>query len=70
MANVCCNPLNKLRYKKAKVRSVLPWMCKKAPTFILNHKIYDNCRKKLAEAVSEFSESSNEDTFDYQDRVC
>ena len=48
MANVCCNPLNKLRYKKVKVRSVLPWMCKKAPTFILNHKICDSCRKKLA----------------------
>ena len=65
--NACCNPFNKLRHKRTKVRSVLPWMCKKVPTLTLEHRICDSCRKKLAEAIPEFSESSDEDTFQYQD---
>ena len=42
-------------------------MCEKIPTLTLQNKICDSCRKKLAETVTEFSESNNEDTFQYQD---
>ena len=66
-ANACCNPFNKPRHKRTKLRPVLPWMCEKIPTLTLQNKICDSCRKKLAETVTEFSESSDEDTFQYQD---
>ena len=64
--NVCCNPFNKPRHKRTKLIPVLPWMCEKVPTLTLQNKICDSCRKKLAEMVKEFSQSGDEDTFQYQ----
>ena len=41
-------------------------MCEKIPTVTLEQKIYDSCRKKLAEMETEVEET-NDDTFHYQD---
>ena len=65
--NSCCNPFNNLRHKKTSLRPVLPWMCEKIPTLTLKQKICDSCRKKLAEMDKEVEETSDEDTFHYQD---
>ena len=42
-------------------------MCQKIPSLTLQNRICDSCKKKLAETVTEFSESSDEVTFQYQD---
>ena len=65
--NSCCNPFNNPRHKKTSLRPVLPWMCEKIPTLTLKQKICDSCRKKLAEMETEVEETSDEDTFHYQD---
>ena len=65
--NSFCNPFNNPRHKKASLRPVLPWMCKKFPILILEQKICDSCRKKLAEMETEVKEISDEDAFYYHD---
>ena len=65
--NGCCNPFNNPRHKKTSLRPVLSWMCQKIPTLTLDQKICNSCRKKISEMETEARESSDENTFHYQD---
>ena len=65
--NSCCNPFNNPRHKKTSLRPVLSWMSEKIPTLTLDQKICDSCRKKISEMETEARESSDENTFHYQD---
>ena len=65
--NSFCNSFNNPSQKKTNLRPVLSWMCEKTPTLTLDQKICDSCRKKLSEMETEARESSDENTFHYQD---
>ena len=66
----CCNPFNNPKHKKTILRPVLSWMCEKINLLLLpltRRYVIRSCRKKLSEMETEARESSDENTFHYQD---